>query len=338
VIGTARKTGASSQEYKKIFSFTQKGEHERPADVSLGSNNFENATTCYFNVALGVQALQAVTLGHSNVAIGQQALVALTEGHDNVAIGRETIKTNTTGDDNIAIGFQALTDLTTGDGNIGIGAYAGTHETNGTHNVSIGITAGYYCTAGSNNVFIGYAAGVNTKGANNVFIGGDVAANTTAGSNNIAIGYQAEPQASASNSITLGNGSITIIRAQVTTITALSDKRDKADIEDYSEGLSIINAIQPRSFRWDKREWYADGKKNGTKKQKERQIGFIAQELKDVSDKLNAQELKLVNELDPEKLETTPGNLLPVIVNAIKELDLKITALSKEINILKEGK
>ena len=55
----------------------------------------------------------------------------------------------------------------------------------------------------------------------------------TSGNNNIHIGYNTRPASNtASNAITLGNSSHTVIRAAVTTITSLSDERDKKEIQE----------------------------------------------------------------------------------------------------------
>lgn len=47
--------------------------------------------------------------------------------------------------------------------------------------------------------------------------------------------------------------------------------------------------------------------------------------------------MKLVHDENPERLEATPGNLLPVLVNAIKELSTKNDALEARIATLEAG-
>jgi trimeric autotransporter adhesin len=58
--------------------------------------------------------------------------------------------------------------------------------------------------------------------------------------------------------------------------------------------------------------------------------GFIAQELDRVQVAANAEWLNLVLKDNPEKWEATYGNLLPVIVKAIQEQQLKIEELIKQ--------
>jgi len=145
------------------------------------------------------------------------------------------------------------------------------------------------------------------------------------------IGYNAEPSSgSATNQITLGNGSVTSLRCAVTTITALSDARDKKNIRDLPLGLDFIAKLKPRQYNWDKREWYDDNKSDGSKMQKEPTAGFIAQELDEVQTKNNAEWLNLVLKNNPDKLEATPGNLLPVMVKAIQELKEENDRLKKD--------
>jgi hypothetical protein len=122
------------------------------------------------------------------------------------------------------------------------------------------------------------------------------------------------------NQITLGNTFVTSLRCNVTTITSLSDARDKKNIEDLDLGIDFLMKIKPRQFNWDKRDWYENNISDGSKMQKEPTAGFIAQELDEVQTSENAEWLSLVLKDNPEKLEATPGNLLPIIVKAIQDL------------------
>ena len=190
--------------------------------------------------------------------------------------------------------------------NVGIGWYALNATTEGDDNVAVGHNAGQYVSSGDNNVFLGASAGNNT----------------TTGDNNIAIGFLAQPASgTTSNTITLGNSSITTLRCQVTSITALSDKRDKANIKQSTYGLNVINKLNPVTFDWNMR----DGGKVGDK-----DLGFIAQELQEVDD----ENLNLVYDENPDKLEATYGRLIPVMTKAIQELSEKIEKLESRIQTL----
>mgnify|MGYP001605682478 FL=1 len=148
---------------------------------------------------------------------------------------------------------------------------------------------------------------------------GAAAGNTlTTGSNDTFVGYDAQPSAvGASNEITLGNSSIATLRCQVTSITALSDIRDKTDIVPLTTGLSTVMALNPVRFTWNMR----DGGKVGVK-----DSGFIAQDLQTVDDEW----LRLVYAENPEKLEASYGRLIPVLVKAIQELKAEVDLLRNQ--------
>jgi hypothetical protein len=182
-----------------------------------------------------------------------------------------------------------------------------------------------------NNAF-GYNAFPNlTFGNRNTGIGGGsfgFGTTLTTGSNNTVIGNGADVAAAASsNSVTLGNSSITVIRAQVTTITALSDARDKTDVTALPIGLDFIKSLNPVKFTWQMRQ--PNEVKDGTS-----EAGFIAQELQEAQEKADASDyLGLVYDENPEKLEASPGKLVPVLVKAIQELCARVEELeSKQSN------
>jgi hypothetical protein len=158
---------------------------------------------------------------------------------------------------------------------------------------------------------VGYQAG--TSGTNDL----------TTGSNNVIIGHNAAASAATvSNEITLGNSSIATLRCQVTTITSLSDARDKANVQDLPAGLEFINALRPVSFDWDMR----DGGKVG-----EQDTGFIAQDLKAAQEQLGVSIPGLVYENNPDRLEAGYGKLIAPLVKAIQELSDEVTRLKSLI-------
>ena len=154
----------------------------------------------------------------------------------------------------------------------------------------------------------------------------------TIGSNFTLLGYNAQASsASATNEITFGNSSITSLRANVTSITSLSDRRDKKNISDLSLGLDFLMTLRPRQFNWDKREWYSAGQSDGSKMENNPTAGFISQELDQAQNSQNAEWLKLVMKNNPEKWEATYGNLLPVMVKAIQEQQQTIDSQKEKI-------
>ena len=141
--------------------------------------------------------------------------------------------------------------------------------------------------------------------------------------NNICIGFDVDPtSATVSNTITLGNNSISTLRCNQTSISSLSDKRDKTDIDDLPIGLDFINSVRPVKFKWQRREPdINDGLMRA---------GFIAQELEEAQK--DSEYLNLINDDNPDKLEAQQGNLIPVMVQAIKELSAENTALKARLD------
>jgi hypothetical protein len=130
----------------------------------------------------------------------------------------------------------------------------------------------------------------------------------------------------------LGNASISTLRCQVTSITALSDERDKKDIAPLVHGLDFVKQLKPVSFEWNSRpEIVTDhvGKEIQIQgKVGIADIGFIAQDIVALEDSLNAADsLQLSFRDNPEKLEVTQGRLIPILVKAIQDLTAKVEAL-----------
>jgi hypothetical protein len=262
----------------------------------------------------------------NNIAIGKDALNTITTGLVNTAVGDGSMGLVTTGNANSAFGAGALGGLTTGTWNIGIGPQSGQTLDSGSENVFVGYQAGYGDFAnppGNQNTCIGTMAGFNMSGSQyNTYIGWNAGFNTTTGNNNVCLGnYSDAATATSSNSITLGNSLNTILRCAVTSITSLSDARDKKDVKELGAGLDFVKGLKPVEFVWDDRD------EKGRHDVKD--FGFIAQDLKKSQEDAGlAETLKLVYEENPEKLEASYGKLVPILVKAIQDL-------SKEIEILK---
>jgi hypothetical protein len=277
------------------------------------------------NTAAGSTALAANTTGNTNTAVGFAALNANTQGISNTAIGSSALIANTTGGNNTAVGRSAFTNSITGNSNTAVGSGSLFTADGASSNTAIGFYSLLSLETGSNNTAVGSGAG----------------SSSISGSNNTILGYNAQASTtSVSNEITLGNSSVTTLRCQVTSITSLSDQRDKHSIEDLPVGLALINALRPRRYKWDKRDWYIDEveredgttdyvpvPQDGSRAQDEWNEGFVAQEAKAALEAAGANWFPLVYETNPEKLEMSAGKLIPVLVKAIQELSARIEAL-----------
>lgn len=213
---------------------------------------------------------------------------------------------------NLIIGNKNSYNLTAGTLNTLVGNESFYNSSNN-YNASLGYKSGYSLTGTTNdsNTFIGTYAGSNLKG----------------GLNNTIIGYSAQASTTiVSNEITLGNSLITSLRCNVTSITSLSDLRDKKDINKITSGLEIINDLNPVMFSWDTRDKTKIGVKSS---------GFIAQEVLDVEEKYNLEEnFKLVYKSNLEKLEISSWNILPIMVKSLQDLSKKNKELKERIKKL----
>ena len=310
--------------------------------TALGVNAGGSSETGVFNTSIGNSAGSGLTSGGANVAIGYQAGQGITTTNTSVAIGYLAKSGNNT-EDTVAVGAESMRYGTTALGvAIGYKAMQGTSFPNDNYSNSVAIGAHTLLnssgSSGSQNTAVGHFAGsINTTGSNNTYLGAQVTG-ATSGSNNVVLGANATPSSgTVSNEITLGDSSVTVIRAAVTSITALSDERDKKDIVPLSYGLDFINSLEPKEFVWDNRvekriettstkgedfksittetevEFYSanKGKKD---------FGFIAQEVKLLDD----DTLRLVYDTNPKRLEMSYGKLVPILVKAIQELKTQL--------------
>jgi hypothetical protein len=286
----------------------------------------------------------------------------------------------------VAVGHQAGASVTTGTGVTAVGGLAGNSKTTG-NGTYVGASAGRYATTATSVTFVGTEAGKGNSsspltGNFNTSIGdqsglkleGSAHSNTflgtyagyyngtdnttngiTTGTNNTALGFAAFPSsATVNNEFTLGNGSVSNLRCNDTSISSLSDERDKKNIVDIPLGLDFLKTLRPVAFDWDRRDGINVGKKD---------FGFIAQELKKAQDATSyADYMRLVNTgyvlvpdaenknegkvdedgnpvLDKsgkieESLEADPMKTYPILIKAIQELSAKNDALEARIKKL----
>jgi hypothetical protein len=120
-----------------------------------------------------------------------------------------------------------------------------------------------------------------------------------------------------SNGLNVGSGQLQVTGGNVTAsgnitatgnVTAFSDQRLKDDIRTIDDALSIVNQLRGVSYI--------------NKSTKEAGIGVVAQEVKDV--------LPAVVHSDAEGLlHVAYGNIVGLLINAIKELSARVDSLEK---------
>jgi hypothetical protein len=206
----------------------------------------------------------------------------------------------------VAVGKDAGESLGNGSGNV-------------YHNTLVGCSAGKAITTGVINTCLGGAAGTWIDTHNNRFV--------------------------------LGNASVSDLYCAVTNIST-SDERDKTDIETFTHGLDFVNQMRPVTYRWDRRDWYCEESdteedkinavSDGSKKRAEIQIGFIGQEVQAIEKQYGYSQAKddgtpdedtelVVDTInDGSRMGIQYSAVVPILVNAIKELSAKVEALENE--------
>jgi hypothetical protein len=304
-------------------------------NAAIGYLALQKNTTGSFNVAVGANALVKNTTGDYNVAVGQGALYENTVGRANVGVGNTALASNVVGEWNTAVGNSALF-ANLGSSNTAIGAAALSANTTGVYNVAVGDNALAGNTTGNSNVAVGKDALLVATGRYNTGVGKQAGSTLTTGNNVTCIGYNAQPSgATTTNEIVLGDTDIARLRCNVTTITALSDERDKTAIEDLPLGLAFLRDLRPRKFQWHKRIRNEDGTLGARGELGAVDFGFVAQELATALSAHDAGWTDMILSMrDGEVLETTTGKLLPIMVKAIQELAAENTALTARITAL----
>ena len=277
--------------------------------VIIGSHTGFDVTSGSRNTFVGTGAGANITTGDENVAIGDNCLVTGTATNRNVGVGHDVLE-QCTGDHNTAIGHQAMKSNTSGITNAAVGINALYANTTGANNTAIGPDAGQSVTSGSNNTFLGHDAGRSNSPSGNVTTGSDV--------------------------VCLGNNDVDQLFCADTSISS-SDSRDKTDVTNFNIGLNWIKALRPVTYRWDRRTWYGTdaepfGTPDGSKKRNRLHVGFLAQEALEV-EKANGygssnDDSLLVNLTDDGmSYGIKYERLVPILVNAIKELETRLAAV-----------
>jgi len=298
-------------------------------NVGVGSSALTNCTGDY-NVGIGASTSGAGYnyTGTMSVLVGYQAGYNFNGNAGyNTFIGGKTGFNTTTGQGNTFVGYQTGRNNTTAGKNVAVGRESLYNNTTAGNNTAVGYQAGYGNTTGTGVTFLGYQAGMSSTGSSNTFLGYQAGDSVSSGSNITCVGYDADASSgTTTDEITLGNSSVATLRCQVTSITSLSDERDKTNIEDLSAGLNFVNELRPVKFTWNMR----DGGKVD-----QPDTGFIAQDLQQVQETTGVDIPGLVYDENPEKLEAAYGKLIPVLVKSIQDLSAQVEALKTEIETLK---
>jgi trimeric autotransporter adhesin len=306
------------------------GEFDTPKVTINGSLE---VTAGGITLSNGRTALPGVSNGNLT-SLGDNAGTSGGTGGD-IFVGPYAGNANTTGGMNSLIGYNAGHYNTSGSNNTFIGGQAGFNNTQGNFNTFIGSTAGGGAGGhpGSSNVFIGAGTGYNNTGNGNVLIGNSAGYSSGAGNFNVFIGTNAAHDVqdsyrlyiSSSNTypttpLIYGEFDNKIVQINGKLVFP-SDERLKKNIEPLQGSLDKVVSLKGVSYEWrtDANEDRGFGKG--------REIGLVAQEVEAVIPELVHTDGKGYKSLSYDKL-------VPVLVEAIKELQKKNDKLEQRLRAL----
>jgi len=346
-------------------------------NTALGQGSLSQLSTGHTNIGIGTSAGNNITTGIHNTIVGKYTgtatlsnTVAIYTGDGQIGLKVDSNGLEVNGAavggasdiDGLSDGFWSGTYST-----LGLGSGALSNHSNGYWNVAIGwnsmnsLTSGNYSVAVGYNTLsamttardctaIGYTALKLATAQRNTGVGFAAGKNITTGENNSCIGNEAQaPSATYGDSFTLGNSNVIHLRCNDTSISSLSDQRDKTNIQDIpdSAGIDFINKLRPVTYHWDRREWYEDGNPDGSqikadwrrwKPNSGLKQGFIAQEVQTaINGEKCLEDSMIVTDDNPDKLEFAPQHLLTNAIKAIQQLSAENQALLARIETLENA-
>jgi trimeric autotransporter adhesin len=278
-------------------------------------------TTATNNTAIGYQAGYTNTTSSQNTYVGSGAGY-LTTGQNNVGVGLRIMFAGAggSGGQNTAIGNYALYVNDAGGYNTALGMQALFSNTTASNNTAVGYQAGYAITTQSNNIYIGYSCGSSQTGSGGIFIGANAFSGYN-GNNQVAFKTGDGREALYAD---INAGASFRQYSNSSTWATTSDQRVKENIVEITDGLEKIIALRPVTFDYIT--------------SKEHNAGFIAQDFQNVLPdqvkkvKARPEEAELVGE---DEIYSIQQNLVPYLVNAIKDLKALVDAQAAEIAELK---
>ncbi len=321
-------------------------------NTCIGTEAGKSLTTGEHNVAIGYRAMEVQTGCGSNVAVGNYALSDCSDGAatGNTAIGHKAGEVLTTAEHCTLVGFKAGDSILGGYSNTAVGSSALAYATTGNRCVAVGRNTLASLSTGLEAVALGHEAGVDYNANGGVFLG-RWAGKTNATDQNTVL-YIARNADSAGNNGTwiYGNDTGQCFNGDNDSHWATtSDQRLKKDIVDNNVGLAVINNVRVRNFKYKQYNKDSEGNvttpktsddtidvssfnsgatahnlvigqgKTGT------QLGVIAQELESV-----APNCVRTDDFGAKTVQS--DELIWNMINAIKELSAKVTALEAKVN------
>jgi hypothetical protein len=259
-------------------------------------------------------------------------------GDFNTFIGNRAGYSNAGGSSNTIIGFRSGYNAY-GAYNTLIGAFAGEDNASGVHNILIGFKAGHSTKGGQNTIIGNYAGVVNLYGDFNTYLGFRAGYSNVDGEGNVFLGNQSGYSETGSNKLYIENSdsSAPLIYGEfdndfveingdfyVTGNTYFNSDEDlKKEIKSIESSLEKILGLQGVSYKWKNRGKKASSDKEGS------HYGVIAQQVEKVLP-------EVVKEDDDGIRKVAYMELIPVLIEAVKEQQEAITKLSEKVQHLEK--
>ncbi len=317
-------------------------------------------STASSNTFLGTYTGYQNTVGANNVFVGRSSGYYNTSGYRDTFVGWGSGFSNTTGDENTFLGHSSGYKNTTGSQNAYVGYWSGYYNTTGNNNSFIGTNSGYSNTSGFFNTFVGNNSGDgNTTGYGNTYVGFYSGHNNAAGTYNVFLGQYAGYSETGSNKLYIDNqddtkpliygdflkNSIAIGqkytgstyklfvagKVRATAYDVASDKRLKDDIHTLENALIKVKQVEGVSYLL-KGDENAESDETNAKTNGENKpvyYGFVAQDIQKIFPELVTE--------DEGLLAVNYMGLIPVLVEALKEITLERDSLKQTLSVVEQN-
>jgi hypothetical protein len=263
---------------------------------ALGSNTYANANTAVGSEALAsnIGSSQDLWLQAENTAVGYRSHFG-GSGRWNTAVGSRSLEGNVSGVCQVAMGVCALALATNSFENVAIGVCS-LYNSQGTQGTAIGYRSGRNLVSGGNNVFLGALSGT------------DALCTLVSGSDHVILG---------------NNSTTTILQKVASTIG--SDVRYKKVHGEVPLALPFVQNLETIKYQWCDSE-------TGEVTDDRYRYGFSAQNV--IENEEDPEHPIIGSNANPDMLTLSPTDMIPVLVNAIKELSSKMDSMQAELDRL----
>jgi hypothetical protein len=330
-----------------VFVGTQAGQNKTDGDLNtmVGYQAGRSSTTSAGNTFIGANAGQSTT-SSTNTFVGQSSGLANITGFRNTLLGNfaevgASGLTNAT-----AIGYKAMVGQ---NNSMVLGSINGVNTATANTKVGIGITTPALSlhVEGDNAGALPANTGTTAIGSIRVTTGGGEPALDFGVADDLAFGSWIQSHSKTDQSInrdlflnpnggrvgigTTAPDAILSVNGAATkpgggTWGTFSDRRVKKDVTSFTDGISLLNKINPVRFKYNGLAGYTnDGKEH---------VGVIAQEVNEVAPYMISTVKKKLNETDATESELMmyDGSALTyILVNAVKEQQQMIDSLQSSV-------